>query len=313
MTVKNKFKNALKGMALRATTIPYFGRAVKIANGIWRLPETRHNLIEHANMLAEHANTLAEHANTLNEHANTLKAHISRFADYDERVLPDHDNLTQSIPVTLRNITNRIEFIRRELMFEIRHADRMRELGDLPHITQPRIISEKKVAIARNNQLRLNLGYGHAPLDGYINIDGRELSHVDVIADLTALPFEKGEVDEIFSSHVLEHFPQEQLRRQLLPYWGSLLKPGGIFRAVVPDTEFMIREYCNNSYPYACLREATFGVQDNDWGFHFNMFSRDQLSTLLTEAGFSNVQFEIERRPNGICFEMTVMAAKGNP
>jgi predicted SAM-dependent methyltransferase len=296
MTVTDKFKDVVRKAVRRAKTAPYVGRAVQIASAIWRIPETRRRLFELAEKVNEHNYLLTEHTNKL-------------FAINEKR--PDLDNLTRSVPAALRSLNNRVEFVRRELMFEMRYGARSKQLGSASTDVQPRIISAEKVATARKNALRLNLGCGHVALGEYINIDRRELSGVDVIADVASLPFEKSEVDEIFSAHVLEHFPQEQLKRELLPYWKSLLKPGGIFRAVVPDAEFMIKEYCQSNYPYAHLREVTFGSQDYDGDFHFNMFSREQLSELLTEAGFSNVQFEAKGRQNGICFEMAVMAKNG--
>ena len=78
------------------------------------------------------------------------------------------------------------------------------------------------------------------PRDGYINIDKRELPNVDIVSDVGDLGFEPGSILEICSSHVLEHFPQEELRRRLLPYWLTLLAQGGTFRAVVPDGEAML-------------------------------------------------------------------------
>ena len=45
----------------------------------------------------------------------------------------------------------------------------------------------------------------------------RDLPGVDVVAKAGDLPFEPGSVDEIYSAHLLEHFPQEAMRRRLLP------------------------------------------------------------------------------------------------
>src|ERR1700733_2534289 len=125
-------------------------------------------------------------------------------------------------------LVKRVEFIRRELMFEMRYgattpAD---ETDRLNAVTQ--IVATEKVAYARSTGIRLNLGCGHIPLEGYLNVDRRALPGVDVIAEIDALPFEEGVVDEIFSAHLIEHFPQEQVRRELLPYWYRLLKPEGI-------------------------------------------------------------------------------------
>ena len=62
----------------------------------------------------------------------------------------------------------------------------------------------------------------------YVNIDMRELPGVDVVAPIDQLPFDDGTVAEIHSAHVLEHFPQEDLQRRLLPYWRDKLRPGGV-------------------------------------------------------------------------------------
>jgi predicted SAM-dependent methyltransferase len=156
----------------------------------------------------------------------------------------------------------------------------------------------------------LNLGSGHIALDGYINVDRRELPGVDVVAEADELPFKHGEVDEIFSAHMLEHFPQEQIRRDLLPYWFNLLKDGGIFRAIVPDSDGMIKAYVSGEYPYERIREVTFGSQDYDGDFHYNMFSADSLSALLKEAGFSDVEILAANRENGGCKEFEIIARR---
>ena len=168
----------------------------------------------------------------------------------------------------------------------------------------------KKVAAARQSGLKLNLGCGHIPLEGYVNVDRRELPGVDVVADVGDLPFEEGGVHEISSAHLLEHFPQEMLRRRLLPVWRALLIPGGIFRAVVPDGEAMLAGVAGGNYSFGDFREVLFGAQDYDGDFHFNLFTPDSLSGLLEEAGFKDVHVDARARRNGKCFEFEVSAVK---
>jgi hypothetical protein len=156
----------------------------------------------------------------------------------------------------------------------------------------------------------LNLGCGHIPLPGYLNVDRRELPGVDIVAEVGDLPLDPGEADEVHSAHLLEHFPQEQLRRQLLPYWYGLLKKSGVFTAIVPDAEAMIREYSAGAYPYGDLREVMYGGQDYDGDFHFNMFTPGSLAELLREAGFDDVQVIESGRRNGACFEFELSARK---
>ncbi len=56
--------------------------------------------------------------------------------------------------------------------------------------------------------LRLNLGSGQHPLEGYINVD--KFGTPDVHCDLEAFPWpwDTGSVDEVMLSHVLEHLGQ---------------------------------------------------------------------------------------------------------
>ena len=90
-------------------------------------------------------------------------------------------------------------------------------------------------------------------------MDRRALPGVDIVAEVNRLPFQKGELNEISAAYLVEQFPQEQLRRELLPYWFGLLKPGGLLRAIVPDAEGMISAYKIGEYPFERLHEATFG------------------------------------------------------
>ncbi|MBO0705168.1 MAG: hypothetical protein J2P39_07610 [Candidatus Dormibacteraeota bacterium] len=201
------------------------------------------------------------------------------------------------------------EFIRREAMFEARYGAQARG----PDTQQePEIIDAGKVAAARAC-IRLNLGCGHIPLEGYLNVDARNLPGVDIRADVGRLPFEAGEVSEIFSAHLLEHFPVEELSRTLLPYWHSLLEPGGKFSAVVPDAQTMITEYSAGRLRFDDLRQVTFGLQEYDGDFHFNMFTPESLTELLEGAGFEEVQVRETGRRNGACYEMEVAASKPLP
>jgi SAM-dependent methyltransferase len=54
--------------------------------------------------------------------------------------------------------------------------------------------------------LRLNLGSGNEPLPGYVNVDQRAVPGVDVVADVTELPFPDDSADEVLASSLLEHF-----------------------------------------------------------------------------------------------------------
>jgi len=224
-------------------------------------------------------------------------------AGRDEALAKRVDSLAESVSYLL----GRVEFVRRELMFEMRYG--AKDATGEKEALEPEIVALDKVEAARKTGLRLNLGCGHVPLDGYINVDRRALPGVDVVADIDRLPFGKGEVAEICSAHMLEHFPLEQLRRELLPYWISLLAPQGRFRAIVPDGAAMARAFVSQEYDFENFRQVTFGGQDYDGDFHFNMFSTESMTALLTEAGFRSVDVVAENRENGGCKEFEIVAS----
>jgi len=211
---------------------------------------------------------------------------------------------------SMRAIWDRIEFVRREILFEMAHGNggMLRARGTK---VATRINAHDKVAVARENgALRLNLGCGHIALPGYVNVDVRDLPSVDVVAEVGDLPFESGSVDEIFSAHLMEHFPQEAIRRRLLPYWHNLLRSGGVFRAITPDAAAMLAGAGAGTYDFEDFREVVFGGQDYVGDYHYNLFTPDSLRRLLEEAGFNNVEVPIKGRRNGKCFEFEISARR---
>jgi predicted SAM-dependent methyltransferase len=206
-----------------------------------------------------------------------------------------------AIQNNVRDLTQRLETVRSELLYELRYGRRDEAK---PESTEKTILSPEKL----KSSVRLNLGCGHVPLPGFVNVDMRGLPGVDIIAPVDDVPIKRGSVAEIFSSHLLEHFPQEELRRNLLPYWCSLLASGGIFRAVVPDGEAMLAKAADGSYAFHDFREVLFGSQDYTGDFHYNMLTPDSLSELLNEAGFRDITVPARARKYGRCYEFEIQA-----
>ena len=79
--------------------------------------------------------------------------------------------------------------------------------------------------------LRLHLGCGQRLLEGWVNVDLPGGGHFgktpDLEHDLTKpLPYEDATADEVFSSHVFEHF-ERWTAEDVLTDWVRVLKPGG--------------------------------------------------------------------------------------
>lgn len=342
--IKSKLKVKLKKIANRLERVPVISSLVRINKALKRLPD----VIAMTDRLGHHDNLiqsvpvalrgLARDQNALQNQMRDLQTKLDFMQHQIWEIHPKFDSMQHQIweippkfdviqhqiwdtQAQLKGVTDgfaylpkRLEFVRSELMFEMRYGASSKLQGANPVLQSDKvaieILTPEKLERHQAQGLRLNLGCGHIALPDYLNVDSRALPGVDIVADVALLPFEPSEVSEIFSSHVLEHFPQEQLRRQLLPYWASLLKPGGLFIAIVPDADAMIQSYVKGDYSYNNLREVFFGAQDYDGDFHFNMFIPEQLKELFLEAGLSNFQVKVRGRSNGACLEMEVRAHK---
>jgi len=237
---------------------------------------------------------------SLKEQATALNNTVSSIAEKLGWVSVDNDN-----------IRARLEFIRTEVMFELRKQMRLTNASAQSASdpdTAPRIINADKVGAA--GPKRLNLGSGHIPKDGYINVDFRGLPGVDVVGDVTALDFQPGSIDTIFASHLIEHFPVKALHDVVLPHWRDLLRPGGEIVLIAPDGAAMLDAYKDGVFNFDELREVLYGGQEYEGDFHFNMLSPSSAEALLAELGFTSIRVDAAGRRNGNCLEFQIYAQK---
>jgi SAM-dependent methyltransferase len=210
------------------------------------------------------------------------------------------DIIAAAIGDRIARIEERGEFIRRELFYELRYRSDVAA-------PEAKVLAPDRVAAA-GSELRLNLGCGHLPDPDYVNVDARDLDGVDVLADVRNLPFDPGSVAEMRAAHLLEHFPEEELRRRVLPHWRDLLREDGSIVLIVPDAGAMLEAHAAGTLDFDALRRVTFGDQEYDGDFHFTMFDFEHLRGLLEDTGFGDVQLAASARPNGDCLEMEVRA-----
>ena len=85
--------------------------------------------------------------------------------------------------------------------------------------------------------MKLNLGCGYRPIEGYVNLDNRQLPGVDVVADCNErLPFEDNTFDEVKASDFLEHLHNDK-RIHIMEEIYGILKPNGIIDTFTPSTD----------------------------------------------------------------------------
>ncbi|WP_157070097.1 class I SAM-dependent methyltransferase [Aureimonas frigidaquae] len=143
--------------------------------------------------------------------------------------------------------------------------------------------------------MKLHLGSGPIRLDEWINID-LDSPAADVLMDLRKpLPYADRSIDYVFAEHFIEHISRPEAVA-LLKECRRVLNPTGVIRLSTPDIQHIIDAYTRNDVGRwgnlwqprnRChlLNEAFY-----NWGHRF-LYDADELRLLLSEAGFSDIQF----------------------
>lgn len=94
--------------------------------------------------------------------------------------------------------------------------------------------------------MKLNLGSGEYRLEGWVNIDIRELPEVDLVYDLNrGIPFGNNIIDEIVASHVLEHIENPHfLMNEML----RVCRPNAVVEIRVPLDQIWQKEHLTYFY-----------------------------------------------------------------
>jgi predicted SAM-dependent methyltransferase len=127
------------------------------------------------------------------------------------------------------------------------------------------------------------------------------IAYGDVIK---GLPVAQGSAAAVYCSHVLEHLALADLRTTLRNIFGYL-RPGGIFRFVLPDLEWLAWSYVNSDDRNAAsrfMRDSYLGTEDAPRGSagwmrmifgrsaHLWMWDYKNMSAELEQAGFTEIR-----------------------
>lgn len=158
--------------------------------------------------------------------------------------------------------------------------------------------------------LKIDFGCGPKLLEGWVGCDVRAahqntrfLCNAWEIIDQV----KPGECEAVRSRHFLEHVSAENAHRTVAA-WHTILRSGGLCQVIVPDLDYALwqlaperadlpsawsRRYTNREHAMATL----YGWQkDVSWDVHLWAYSKASLSKLMTQHGFSLVNF-IDERP----------------
>lgn len=146
--------------------------------------------------------------------------------------------------------------------------------------------------------LRLLLGGRTTKLDGWKNVDLYDGEGVDIRADASRLSMIRdNEVEEIYASHILEHFSHTKTV-DVLKEWNRVLTIGGKVYISVPDFDAMIKLYVKCGLT-EFIRNMLYGDQGYDLAYHYTAFTYPVLAKTCILAGFRDVK-RLERMPYGI-------------
>jgi predicted SAM-dependent methyltransferase len=153
---------------------------------------------------------------------------------------------------------------------------------------------------------RINLGSGRSTKPGFLNIDME--AGGDLTLDLRrGFPFESGCCELILSEHFVEHVDYPDAACALFRECLRILKPGGLLRFSVPDTEWPLNDYakggeaeyfraCNeNSWwhpSYCTTRLEHINYHFRQEGKHRFAYDEETARKALEGAGFHDVRRE---------------------
>lgn len=121
---------------------------------------------------------------------------------------------------------------------------------------------------------------------------------------IKGLPIADGSADAAYCSHVLEHLSYEDLKVALRNTY-RILRPGGVFRLVLPDLRAIAKEYLSMDRPDAAIhfndvlqlrgrgrKKGLLGRVRDIIGnsHHMWMWDFEALKMELENAGFANVR-----------------------
>lgn len=204
---------------------------------------------------------------------------------------PDFDHLKQVMREVYENYEEnkkialeKSEIVRRDFTWEKaveKSVEILREFG-----------SGKAKGTKKIELKKLNLGCGDALKPGYLNADKYD-RRAEVNFDAKEIPYEDETFDEVYSSHLLEHFNKFDVPIVLSECY-RVLKYDGKLVFEVPDFEWALKTFLgkpeNEKWDFHI--DTIFGLQINEGEQHKIGFTRKKLEGLLYAAGFKDIKMK---------------------
>ncbi|MGB0909659.1 MAG: class I SAM-dependent methyltransferase, partial [Nitrospirales bacterium] len=140
--------------------------------------------------------------------------------------------------------------LKRKLIYKVVPAHVFHPLRNELHLAWVRLKSlNARKQFEHAEDLLVNLGAGPKGKPGWINVDTHPYEGINCVYDCRkSLPFPDNSVRGIFSEHFFEHLDYTEEVPWFLSECHRVLKPGGVFRVIVPDIELYMQAYCTDGW-----------------------------------------------------------------
>ena len=138
--------------------------------------------------------------------------------------------------------------------------------------------------------IKLEIGSGPKPREGYIHFDIRADVNADVVGDARKLPFKDGEFEEVYSRFFLEHLPRRDAVIALKEM-ARVLRNGGVIEIIVPNIAYFCKVFVEEKgqKKYWALNKI-YGFENYPEDHHYFGYDEETLSNLLKEIGFADIK-----------------------
>lgn len=142
-------------------------------------------------------------------------------------------------------------------------------------------------------------------------LPGDHVDHQGNASDLSR--FASGTFDELYGSHIVEHFDYKDELQATLKEWHRVLAPGGLLYVSVPDLDtlcgLILDRRMTPTQRFHVMR-MLFGGHVDQWDYHQVGLNQEFLSSFLQNAGFSGIQ---RVREFGLFSDTSSMVFAGTP
>jgi predicted SAM-dependent methyltransferase len=156
------------------------------------------------------------------------------------------------------------------------------------------ISADSKLSEISNVLRKLHIG-GQVRTAGWEVLDanpGPCVDHVGNAADLSA--FADDSFEQLYASHVLEHFDYQGQLLKTLTEWRRVLAPNGTLCVSVPDLDMLARLFLDRTLLSAqdrfLVMRMIFGGHIDKYDYHLVGLNEEFLTSYLHAAGFVDIR-----------------------